>query len=243
MSLSIEYRLWQILRITGWTHTVTGLPLEKIEGVGVPDHTYGVLNGRPWVFIDDEGSPVRDEVTVYDGGGAVDLSTAVVDWKNARVTLPAAPTGEVTADVHYFTVDVVGEHLVEGEVDQGQVPLISLSLDSLRQRPFAIGTMRQWADFSGEINIWARTRSQAQDLMDNLQVHLLKVQILNLSDEQMLGEGGDVNPAFDGVAQFQVVAGIPQGQQPRGQMLKRRSDAADAERHRSQVTFMYTEPR
>src|ERR1035437_3629555 len=171
-SLSIEYRLWQILVQSGWCASLLAESL-----VADPTNTLSFGSAdikQPWVFFDSAvKNTSRERVNVYVGGTLVDPTTYTVNFITGRVLFTSAPAGAVTADFDYFIAGVM-ENFEEGEdqvvtpiLDMVTLPVVAYGITGFSGSPFAIGSSSLDRSYPLTITVLCQDDGQKKDLGDD----------------------------------------------------------------------------
>lgn len=234
VELSVDLRVWAILRQQGWCIAMTGMPLAPAADASLPPHTYAASDGMPWCFLDTDGN-VANDVTVYDGGVAIHPTDFVVDFRHGRVTLNRAPSGPVTADV-----TVSAAHVVEGYPDdewlkRNNLPVVAWTNTMFNGEAFAVGTSLEDRHFFFTIDVIANNRGECSDLLSDLSRFIVKLPLFNMTAAQPLDGDGGVDPKFDDRAQY--VEDLRMARKPRGERIPPRQSGVDKERHRGVIAF------
>jgi hypothetical protein len=201
-SLSIEYRLWQILAQAGWFTSVTGELL-------VADPTNPLAFGsadikQPWVFLDaDAKNASRDRVNVYLDGTLVNPMSYKINFLTGQVIFPSAPTGAVTADFDYFVAGVI-ENFEEGDdqvvakiLEVITLPVVAYGLSGFSGTGFAIGSTALDRSYPLTIDALCQDDGQKKDLGDDLVRYLACIPMIDFTTHSPLNADRDVDTEFD----------------------------------------------
>lgn len=241
--LSLEYRLWHILKEYGWTRSIQNLPLTPLNERGVPANTYAAIGGLPWVFLNGQGNGTKESLVVYVDGSIVDNTEYTVDWINSRITFGSVPVGQVKVDVDYFTVRINQGYADTKELTLKDIPLISYIDESVTEEYYAVGTHAMWNKPYFELDLITRTRSQRQDLTDDILYGMRYLPLFRYSDEQVLGDNGDINPDCDRSELYVTRMHKHMGKPPAVDQIPPRSGAPEVLDHRAIISFELSEPR
>ena len=237
VSMSLQYRLWQLMYQWGWYYSDEAAPLASVSGDGVPpySYSYSIDNGYPWVFWDaNTKNPSLAHITVYRNGVPVSPAIYAVDFAQGRISFKSQVTGAISADVSHFTF-----HLTEGYPDKDRLemldlPIIAYEVEGKRGSPFAIGTVaRDWS-FPVTIDILAQDDGQRKDLLDSITYGLLRMPFFDMAGAWLLTPQGDINTSFNADIQRQGILRV--ARDPDGRMLPPRQGGSDKERWRAMVT-------
>jgi hypothetical protein len=236
IELSVDYRIWVILRQQGWFVDLHGIPLTASQDAEDPANTFATADRMPWVFLDEFGDVDATTVKVYAGGVLLNANTYAVDYLRGSITFTGAPpAGAITADVL-----VSAAHVVEGYPDDewlknNALPVVAWQNTNAAGEAFGIGTVLEDRTFFFTIDIIANNKGERSDLRSDLHHQIIRVEYYDMSGHQPLRGDGSIDVGFDPHSQF--LETMKMTRKPRSETINPRVGGLDKERHRALVTF------
>lgn len=235
ISLSIEFRIWQILRQMGWHSQKTNWPLVKVTEEGVAAETYGKVNGNPWVFINPSLMPEENNIVIKANGVVVPRNQYSIDFRKGRITFNSPKTEPITANVLVSVVNVRKGYPDDEWLDKSDLPVVAYSIEGFSGDPIGIGTALQDRHKFITVDILARNDGELMDLSDDLARHLARIDMLNLGAHNVLTDQGGLDLQFNYADQ--VVETLRQGQKPVGSNIPPRVNGHAKEKWRALITL------
>jgi hypothetical protein len=230
-SLSVYFRIIQILRQNGWMIVNPGTPMAVVTG-----QTYAPATAtHAWVYMDDNGNPWPSGVVVYDGGRALGSGEFSVNYLQNQVTLAAAPSGQVTADLTCLAIGVQEGYPDEVALKDAELPLVSYEFVDEGATAFAIGTAIEWREQHVDVDMLTRNDGEKKDLLDSIRRNIKWLPLLDMSQHQYLDQNGLLDPDFDWNGQFQTFAIFKH--LPRGSFIPFQGFMSHKEKFHGLVTF------
>jgi hypothetical protein len=208
-----------------------GTPMAVVTG-----QTYAPVTAtHPWVYMDDNGNPWPSGVVVYDGGRALGSSEFSVNYLQNQVTLAAAPSGQVTADLTCLAIAVQEGYPDEVALKDAELPLVSYEFVDEGATAFAIGTAIEWREQHVDVDMLTRNDGEKKDLLDSIRRNIKWLPLLDMSQHQYLDQNGLLDPDFDWNGQFQTFAIFKH--LPRGSFIPFQGFMSHKEKFHGLVTF------
>ena len=205
-SLSVEYRLWQILVQAGWTLFVEGEALVPVDPQATTFQHPDIK--QPWVFLDTSGKKAtRNRVDVYVDGTLANRDDYTIDFLAGTVAFNTAPQGAVTVDFNYFVANVV-ENYPEGDdpvvaqtLEKWHLPAIAYGLTGFRGNAFAIGSTALDRVYPLTIDVLCSDDGQKKDLADDLVRYLQVIPLIDFSAHWALTASNEADSIFNPTTQ------------------------------------------
>jgi hypothetical protein len=125
-------------------------------------------------YADPSGRINPSGVQIFDNDRQLDVSEYTVNYVDSTVQLNATPSGSITADYQFYTINLL-DAFPEGDVFEAtDLPMMSIDFAESYDEDYAIGQqMSFWiSDFF--IDIFASNDGMRMDLMDRMQKGLRK---------------------------------------------------------------------
>lgn len=235
LTLSLEYRFYQIMVQAGWTLSVTGVPLVAVKGAGVPANTYAAKDiTMPWCFFDgDQKNTNRVGIRIYAGTRIVDQANYTLNFRDGQVSFKTMPTGTLTADLSYFVARVREGYPEEEELTNADLPIVAFNVEGQQASPFAVGSAADLLTYPLEVTLFCTDDGQRKDLADDILEGLKAVPLLDMADTPFLTDTGDANLDFNCARQRLGFANVFNRL---SRLLHPRVGGLDKERYRALVT-------
>jgi hypothetical protein len=187
-----------ILPDWGYIENITG---EALTSLGSLAYSFG--NGNIAYANIQTGDIDPSGVAVYDAARRLELSEYSVDYIDSQVTLNATPSGAVTSDYSYYTINTLDAFPDNEAFETTDLPIVTVEFTDRVRNNFAIAQRGSWWVVGFFIDIFARNEGMRLDLMDRLQVSLSKwLRITDFSDGYPLSYDGTINTDFSIDDQF-----------------------------------------
>lgn len=240
--LSVEYRIWGILRQQGWYNQFNGVTLTPLSGIEeltqdpYPANTFQYQDYiRPIVFIDEFNNPSPSGLVVYVNNVPQPSGNYTVDWIDQRITFPAAPTGTVTADMTLFDVMVREGYPEQHELQVLDLPVIAVEIINDDGRDAVLGTFLQFNNRFVNLFVMAKNRGQRMDLTNDMRRWVRFVPYIDYSWGEPLDENNALDLSFNYADALIDRMACPHG--VKGDYLQPRQGGLDKERYRSLISF------
>jgi hypothetical protein len=196
---SVQNRLYEILRQTGWYQTFEAQPLVR---QATPGYIYTLAgSAHPWVFMDEYGYP-DNTIAVYVDGVEVSRPAFSIDYlgdnqSGGRVIFAADPGGAVTIDVSVFVVRVIDSYPHDDQLTTMKVPLMAVDLTTAGGRSFHIGSTMEIETYAVTIDILSRNKGERFDLTQRVRRLITRLPIVDMVSTPYFTPGRDLHADFD----------------------------------------------
>lgn len=228
--LSLYYAVQAIiLPHYGYVETITGETLTNDA-----DFVYSAANSNI-TYLDASGR-LDQSLSIYDAGIELASDAYEVDYLDGTITLDALPSGTVTADYNFWTVNVIDAFPDADTFESADLPLVSIDIMEQTATPFSLGDTQQFWSVQYFIDIFATDDGTRLDMMDGIQQYLAKYRIplIDFSDHMPLSYDGSINTSYDYDTQFSKwLVPHPNGK-PKGSLLNT-GTTSDKEKYRALV--------
>jgi len=252
ISMSIEYRLWQIMCQGGWmidNDYCDLVPDVRADAppnsfclsfdMGGPDPVEG--GGYPWVFWDANAiNTNHDNQTIYYNGQVANTSNYSIDFLNGRVSFTTPIQGTITGDINYFPF-----HLMEGYphrttatiIMDRSLPIIAFTVNGMGGPACDLRSAACDYRIPLSIYIMAQNDGWRKDVCDSLVKGLRRMPYFDISSCWMLTAAGDSNLNFNAALQLNNYLRV--GRDPEARLTPPMVNASSKQEYQATVNVEY----
>lgn len=235
LTLSIEYRIYQLMAQRGWVFSETAVAMTAITGDNIPANSYTAASiMQPWYFFDNSIlNTSRSKVVIYRNGTVLNPTAYTVDFRHGRISFPAHASGTITADITHFAAEVREGYPQDEELSMATLPIAAFNIEGKQPKPFAVGSATDLNTYPLTIDLLCENDGQRKDLADDILDGIRAIPLLEMAGHSFLLPNNDINPDFNYTSQMLGFANVF-GRNAR--TLEPRTGGLDKERFRSMLT-------
>ena len=212
ISMSIEYRLWQLMYNAGWYVSVNAAPLVADTRTGAPANSYCIQDTgfglKPWVFFDANTVNSRpDHITIYSNGNPANPGTYSLDFLNGRVSFNNPTTATISADLYFFPFNVRKGYPKETAatqlLQQSELPIIAYETTGFGGPPCDLRSTARDNRIPLTVYLMCRNDGERMDMGHDISRGLTTVQIFDMRSQWILTPTGNNNLNFNAGVQTQ----------------------------------------